>query len=843
MSRPIGTVRSSSTSAERKAAPPRLRRVDRPTAQSRHPAALKRPRVLWQAPLIAGAAVVLITGLATALAFLVIELLAGATAYVTGEGHWSRSHLRAVAALEHYARDGEPADLRAARAALRVPMGDRRARLALEATPPDLEEATSGFLEGLNAEDDIPRMIWFHRHLSSAPYVGEAFAAWKAGDERIVQLVQIADELERYWQEPAAGDSGQRFLSRIESLNRELDPLERHFSSTLLAGSQWLRRTLVLASAIAFAVMAGLSLFVYRWSLRRVRETESRYRAAFQEATVGMAKLRSSGRVVAVNRALGRLLGIDPESLYGLRFRHFLYDQAAAANGAWLKLDQAIECELVRDDGTVFWARLTASALSKARRTDASVFLIVEDVSESHRLRERLAHQATHDALTGLISRREIERLLEQVVASAQQDSQRHTLCFLDLDEFKLVNDTCSHLAGDHLLRLVASTLVGQLRSDDWVGRLGGDEFAVLLRDTPIDAGLAIAQSLNRSLSATSLLWEGKQFALTSSVGLVEINDQTPGVAWALRAADTACHVAKANGRNHVRLYVESDVEVTHRRVEMDLANDLRAAIAEGRIRLYAQRIVPTQAGADAMGTCYELLVRVIGSDGRVITPGVYLAAAEHFSMATMIDKTVLGMCFDLLGRFLPVLGDVECFHINISGQSAMSTEFREYAAALLAENPETARRLCFELTETSPIDRMQDARTFIEMVHRHGCRIALDDFGSGLSTFAYLKNFPVDIIKIDGLFIRDIVDDPKDQAVVRAVTEVCRSLGKRVIAEWVQSEEALACLRGIGVDGAQGNAIHRPCPLEDVIDEYQFALNGGLRVFSRGPEERHFRR
>jgi diguanylate cyclase (GGDEF)-like protein/PAS domain S-box-containing protein len=777
-----------------------------------------------RATALAIASLVFAAALATLLTAAALEVQAGANAYVTGEGHWSRARQALVHALYRYSLEGDPRDLARGREALLVPLGDRAARLALELPEPDREGAIAGFRAGRNAEADLGRLVWMHEYFSNAPFFQHAVAVWREAELHVLELQRIADRLEAHWRVPGAAATGPEVRAELDRISARLEPLEREFSDTLLRGSRLLRVALLLLSGASFLLMAGLVLGIYRLSLRRLRATETRFRTAFLQATVGMVKLDAQGRVLAANEELAAMLRRPPDELGRLRIPELFVPEDRDAERTpvlaeqWERLEAPIERRLLRRDGDAFWCRITPSSVNTGRRGERRVFLIVEDISESRRLGETLAYHATHDGLTGLINRREIERRLAAVVDEAQRGGERHTLCFLDLDHFKLVNDTSSHCAGDQLLRLLAATLPARLRERDWVGRLGGDEFAILFAHTPLAEAQALAEALNRSLDDTSLLWEGRHFSLTSSCGLVQIDADTPSVGWLLRSADAACYSAKDAGGNRVRVYTELDQEIARRHGEMAWANQTRAAIAEGRLRLHAQRIVPLRDDGGG-GLQYEVLVRMLDTTGGLCAPGAFLAAAERFMLATELDRRVLRMTLDLLAKHPAHVQQLELCHVNVSGQSAASAEFRAYAEACIDASPVPAAKLCFELTETASIGRLGEARSFIESMRARGCRIALDDFGSGLSSFAYLKGLPVDILKIDGLFVRDIAEDPLDRAVVRAVTDVARSLGKRTIAEWAESVDVLDRLRELGVDAAQGFAIHRPCPIEELLE------------------------
>jgi diguanylate cyclase (GGDEF)-like protein len=406
---------------------------------------------------------------------------------------------------------------------------------------------------------------------------------------------------------------------------------------------------------------------------------------------------------------------------------------------------------------------------------------------------------------------------LQRALESARRDGARHTLCFVDLDQFKLVNDTCGHDVGDQLLRQVAHTLQSQLRAVDWLGRLGGDEFAILLERTPVEAGERVAARVNEALGASTFAWEGHTFNIPCCIGVVEIDSKTPDIRWLLRAADTACYLAKESGRNRIRVYHEADGAVARRIGEMGWVSEIRSAIAEDRLLLFAQRIDAARGGGELN---YEILVRLIDAKGKIHAPGAFLPAAERYDQATAIDRHVFALVLRQLEANPRHLLQLGLCHINVSAQSIANAEFRSYVASMLERSRVPARKLCFEITETAAIGNIAEARLFIDQMRARGCRIALDDFGSGMSSFAYLKNLVVDILKVDGVFVSEAATDPVNWALVKSICVVGRALGKTTIAEWVESSSVQARLREIGVDYVQGYAIHKPCPLEELMAE-----------------------
>lgn len=611
------------------------------------------------------------------------------------------------------------------------------------------------------------------------------------------------------------------------------------FGAVLVAGmaqmpafgtdTAWGDALLVVAAGLLVLATAQTARRILRLTLR-ARAAESRARALFEQTAVGFLRVARDGTIAAANQRSGAMLrracaGLAGKPLEKLFLDPFSFTAFGKSAG------MALELRMLRGDGLHFRARATASALCRGE-----ILAVLEDVSETSALRDAQAQQGDHDGLTGLINRREIERRLESVLASAQGGDARHTCCYLDLDAFKLINDACGHATGDKALRMVAATLSNEMALPGWVGRLGGDEFVVLFEFVPLDNGLQMAERLNRVLGAQVLVHQNARFPLTASIGVVEIDRDTPSAAWVLRAADTACYLAKTSGRNRVREYVEADQDISQRRNEIEWASQIRNAVAQDRLLLYAQRIEPLVPHAE-QGLQYEVLLRLQDDAGGIVPPGEFLAAAEKFSMATVVDRTVLTSAVDFLEAHAAHLRELTLCHLNVSGQSATSADFRQFVVELMAAHPQVARKLCFELTETAAVDHVQ-ANEFIAGVRRFGCRIALDDFGNGLSSFAYLKKLPADIVKIDSIFVRGVDMDALDLAVVQSITGVCRALGKRVVAEGVESLDVLERLRDIGVDAAQGFALHRPAPITTLLEREYPMLQNATSPAIFGPAE-----
>ena len=432
----------------------------------------------------------------------------------------------------------------------------------------------------------------------------------------------------------------------------------------------------------------------------------------------------------------------------------------------------------------------------------------------------RLVYQASHDALTGLINRREFEQRLERTLLSALQQGREHALCYMDLDQFKVINDSCGHAAGDELLRQLALLLKGNLRERDTLARLGGDEFALLLENCSVQDALEVADTFRAEVQRFRFKWGDRIFAVGMSVGMVAINRDSGTAASLLSAADAACYVAKDRGRNQIHVYESRDLELARHRGEMQWVTRIHRALEENRLSLSWQAIRPTD-GTPETYRHVELLLRMLDDDGSEILPMAFIPAAERYSIMPALDNWVIEETLRLCQRYLTAERDPHClFAVNLSGASLKDPAFRSNLLTQLQDKPALGPHLCFEITETAAIGNLAVVNGFIDSMRDFGCRFALDDFGSGLSSFTYLKNLKVDYLKIDGAFVRDITSNPIDRAMVEAIHRIGHLMGLKTVAEYVESDQTLALLRQIGVDYVQGNGVHCPEPLENLCSK-----------------------
>jgi diguanylate cyclase (GGDEF)-like protein/PAS domain S-box-containing protein len=440
--------------------------------------------------------------------------------------------------------------------------------------------------------------------------------------------------------------------------------------------------------------------------------------------------------------------------------------------------------------------------------------VVFRDVTKERRLKRALSYQASHDALTGLINRREFDNRLADALQSALEDQGPHALLYVDLDQFKVVNDTCGHSAGDRLLRDVTGLLQAHVRSADTIARLGGDEFGILVRHCTVDQAARIAENIRQGIRDYRFTWEQNTSSIGASIGVVEITRETESVASLLSAADIACYAAKDSGRNRVHLYDSNEVSGRHR--EMYWVSRVTRAVDEGRLELYYQPIVPTGCDAAPIPAAYELLVRLRDDNGELILPGEFIPAAERYNVVSAIDRWVVRRAVEVLQQHADGDEPPFLFALNLSGMSLSDRTYLDLVMSL-AEDPRIARGLCFEITETAVITSMAQAVFFMHELRKRGCRFALDDFGSGLSSFHYLKTLPVDFIKIDGQFISSVTSDVVDRSMVEAISQVGRALGIATIAEKVESADVFAELKRLGVQFAQGYFVARPAPIANL--------------------------
>lgn len=550
-----------------------------------------------------------------------------------------------------------------------------------------------------------------------------------------------------------------------------------------------------------------------------LRVSERRYRALYHQTPSMFFTLDRLGKVLRVNEFGARKLGYQPAELEGHPFpvseeRTDDPDLVSELHKALQNpgVAQRWECGVRRRDGERLWVSASAQAANGALDEEA-ILLVCEDVTKARELASTLAYHAAHDALTGLVNRREFESRLAAAVQGARKGNEEHALLYMDLDLFKVVNDTCGHAAGDELLRELASALSAEVGRSDTLARLGGDEFGALLMNCRLENAATVAERLRATAEAMRFTWGERKLRIGLSIGVVPVDEQADTSTQLLQRADTACYVSKEHGRNRVHIYDLADEELSAHSVQARWVARINEALDEDRLRLSFQSIQPINGPSDCGS--YEILVRMVDDDGATISAGEFLPAAERYGLTPKIDRWVVKATLDWLADRPQELDSIAFCSINLSGLSLADDGFHDFVVEQLQRSRIAGEKLVFEVTETAAISQLGAATRFLEALKSHGCRFALDDFGTGLSSFAYLKTLPVDFLKIDGVFVRDIAHDPVDLAMVKSINDMGHVLGIGTIAECVEDQATLDRLRDIGVDHAQGFFIDLPRALD----------------------------
>ena len=525
------------------------------------------------------------------------------------------------------------------------------------------------------------------------------------------------------------------------------------------------------------------------------------------------------GRINFINPAALKLIDQDHEELINRRIDQVVNIESDQPRMPVFEcMEQGTQIDSISGDvlynksGESLIIHQVASPIHNQIGDTIGAVMIFRDVSKSHRLASRLSWQASHDELTRLINRREFERHLQSAMDSSINEETEHCLCYLDLDKFKVVNDTCGHAAGDELLKQLADILRDNVRGSDILARLGGDEFAIILTQCKLEPAQRIAENIRLGIEDFRFGWGDTSFQVGVSIGLVMIDKNCPSLSEIFNAADSACFAAKQAGRNRVHIYKADDVDIAQRQGEARWMLRIQQALEENRFELNYQPIVPV-ANDEIQVIHYEILVRMIDEEGNRIPPGAFIPAAERYQMMSKIDFWVIQHVFEWLEQFWDS-NSPGIFAINLSGQSMADGELQQKIKKLIEASNVSPENISFEITETAAISNLNQATNFISDLKAIGCNFALDDFGSGLSSFAYLKNLPVDYLKIDGAFVKDMIHNPIDRAMVESIHNIGSVMNLKTIAEFVENDAILQALKEVGVDYAQGYGIARPKPL-----------------------------
>lgn len=550
-------------------------------------------------------------------------------------------------------------------------------------------------------------------------------------------------------------------------------------------------------------------------------DLKNNYQALYDNNPTMVFDLNLQGQILSVNQFGAKQIGLSVDDLRGVSILDFTHPDDIAGSQAFF--EQCVsyphqvhkqEKRFICDNGDVIWVRETAR-LVNARHQNKHLLSVCEDITETRRLADKIAYQASHDELTGLTNRRQFDIYVQDLVTLAKTDKSSHIMCYLDLDQFKVVNDTCGHLAGDELLRQLGELLRQHVRKTDVLARLGGDEFGILMAYCTKEQALITGDKLRNAIADFQFGWENRSFSISVSIGIAPIDHTCGNAVEILKEADAACYAAKEKGRNRVHIFSSTDEELAERQGEMQWVEKIRIGIEENRFQLYGQLIVPTDAREE--GLHFETLLRYRDEHGNIIPPGAFLPAAERYNMAPALDRWVISKLFEYLRTESGFIDRLELCSVNMSGLSLSDENMLDFISEQFLKWQIPTHKICFEITETAAISNLSFAKHFIETLRTKGCLFSLDDFGSGLSSFAYLKNLPVDFLKIDGLFVKDILEDKIDWTMVKAINEVGHVMNKKTIAEFVENQQIFDLLTTLGVNYAQGYGIAKPVPLKQL--------------------------
>ena len=593
----------------------------------------------------------------------------------------------------------------------------------------------------------------------------------------------------------------------------------------------WEPRDLALIITIISMVTALLLIVAVDMSKRlelyqKIKETKERQDIILNTVADAIISIDKNGDITSFNPSAETIFGYQFDEIISrsidliIPLKNFKPENPEEANpliGLLNETKQSHELEGCHKNGRLF---ILDAKFSPVNQSGHHGFVgIMRDITLRKKAENQLSYHASHDALTGLINRREFENRAKEVLDKLTNEQHEHALCFMDLDQFKIVNDTCGHTAGDELLRQVSKILTSTIRKRDILSRLGGDEFGVLMEDCSIEQANRVTSSILKNIQQYQFSWEGQTFHIGVSIGLVSITQATINYNELLKQADEACYLAKDSGRNRVHVYNPVNSDLVQRQGEMQWVSQIHKALEENRFCLYAQPIVPL---GDSKGKHYEILIRMILENGKVISPAVFIPAAERYNLIEIIDSWVIKQVFSLLKENPDFVDQINFVSINLSGPSLTNSGFLEFISTQLRESKVPASKICFEITETVAISNLAAASAFISILKQVGCHFALDDFGSGLSSFGYLKNLSVDYLKIDGMFVKNMVNDPIDSAMVKSINDIGHVMGMKTIAEFVENEDIKNALEKLGVNFAQGYGVGKPQLFNNFLNSKQ---------------------
>lgn len=559
---------------------------------------------------------------------------------------------------------------------------------------------------------------------------------------------------------------------------------------------------------------------------RELVESEARFRMLYDQNPAMYFTVTNTGKIISVNEFAAKRLGYKKEDIKDSSITDYISPDFRIEAMGRLKFAfrQAQELTIwevpvMKKDMTTIWIKVISRIIHDDLADQSVMLLVCEDVTVQRQITEDLAYKMTHDPLTGLTSRKDFENKLNFLFGAQDEDKGKYTLCYIDLDQFKVINETSGHIAGDKLLKEIGNLIDSHVREDELLASMGGDNFVILMKGESFEESRQRAEDIKYDISEYRFNWQDKKFSVTASVGLVEISesfDSFDSVSHLLSLADAACYMAKESGRNRIHILNRENIDIQQRHDEMLWVNRVNDSLEKDYFQLWCQKIKPLSKKGGKHH--YEILLRMLDND-RLIAPGNFLPAAERFGLSAKIDKWVIDKTFSWMSQHSEKSRDLY-FSVNLSGQTLSNHEVLDYIKEKLQEYTVPSGNICFEITETAAIGNLKIAVDFILELKSAGCSFSLDDFGSGMSSLSYLKTLPVDYLKIDGVFVKNIVKDNLDRTLVESISDIGRAMGKEIIAEFVENDEIISLLKKIGIDYAQGYGVEKPKPIALLLEQ-----------------------
>lgn len=755
-----------------------------------------------------------------------IALMSSVRVVVSGESLWSKGFSSAVMHLQRYAETGNPQDYTDFQKSLSIPIGMGEARQVLDAQTRNNSAIREGLLQGENHPSDVDSLLRILPWVWNLQTLAPTIEYWRRGDRHVQAIQALGHQIQerRSTDKPVTAAEIDAWHQQISDLGNTVMPLSKQFSASLGSNSRQLGRLLLIINLLTAMVLSLIYWFSVQRAIAESAKAYSELEVERQRSSVTLAALGDGvitldvqQRILYANPSTSQLLDLPSVQLLGRNIAEVLgfVPELIATHNASLA-----QAKKSNSDNHVHWitrpgkdnvaVRVSISALESESKHSGTV-IVLHDVSKEQNYMRMLAWQASHDALTGLQNRASFEQYLEQIIGHQQA-----SLLQLNLDHFKMINATYGHSVGDEVLRQVCHLLRSALRESDALARIGGDEFAILLTNCPPHAAMQTAERLRKSVHELNVHWHQKNLHTGVSIGVVHIEPHHSSAPQSLLSmADNACKHAKESGRNRISVYNPFNRIFQRYQGDMEWVQRLRSSLENNQFSLMAQTVYPLKPQPKGMGGVhFEVLLRLQDGQGPLIAPSVFIPIAERYDLMPHIDRWVVRNTLKLLRTHLSEGANISTCSINLSGASLGDSELLDFIRHNIWEHGVSAEKLCFEITETSAIASLESATFMITELRKLGCRFSLDDFGSGMASFKYLQQLPVDYLKIDGSFVQDMLKNPSNHAMVEAIHHIGRVLGKHTVAEFVGDAATFEALKAMGVDYAQGFYIAPPVPL-----------------------------